>query len=98
MGENQQWQPRANFGWPLTEGDFDQATYPDFTPPIYSYPDWTSACAITGGAFYNPATTQFPAQYVGKYFFQQFLRGNDPGPGPGDACGQLFFRRRILSD
>ncbi len=67
--------PGANFGWPLTEGDFDQATYPDFTRPIYSYPDWTSACAITGGAFYNPATTQFPAQYVGKYFFQDFCAG-----------------------
>jgi hypothetical protein len=26
-------------------------------------------CAITGGAFYNPASSQFPADYAGDYFF-----------------------------
>ena len=29
-------------------------------------------CAITGGAFYNPTTVQFPADHVGDYFFADF--------------------------
>src|SRR5205823_11370749 len=31
--------------------------------------------AITGGAFYNPATNQFPASYAGDYFFADFVNG-----------------------
>src|SRR5262249_59165587 len=31
--------------------------------------------AIVGAAFYNPATPTFPAQYVGKYFFMDFVNG-----------------------
>ncbi len=26
-----------NYGWPLTEGGFDTAAFPDFTPPLYYY-------------------------------------------------------------
>lgn len=61
----------ANYGWPTTEGFFNQGSFPNFTEPIYVYPH-TEGCAITGGTFYNPPTQQFPAQYVGKYFFQDF--------------------------
>jgi glucose/arabinose dehydrogenase len=34
-----------------------------------------TGCAITGGAFYNPTTIQFPASYVGKYFFSDLCSG-----------------------
>jgi glucose/arabinose dehydrogenase len=69
---------RGNYGWPDTEGPVGTST--GFTGPIYAYTHQlnqiTTAiypdCAITGGAFYNPATTQFPSQYVGKYFFTDF--------------------------
>ncbi len=68
-----------NFGWPTTEGYFNQQQYPNFTNPVFAYPHsgpGTSAgCAITGGDFYNPLEAVFPAQYVGKYFFQDFCRG-----------------------
>ncbi len=65
----------SNYGWPTTEGP---TTNPNFRGPIYAYgrsPSATGGCAITGGAFYNPLTTQFPSSYVGQYFFADFCSG-----------------------
>ena len=65
----------ANYGWPLHEGrEFD----PKFQGPIFAYRHGdtdTTGCAITGGAFYNPAMVRFPAGYVGDYFFADFCSG-----------------------
>ncbi|WP_460982286.1 PQQ-dependent sugar dehydrogenase [Spirosoma fluminis] len=62
----------ANFGWPLAEG---VSTNPAFKNPVYAYThgggDGTG-CAITGGVFFNPASTTYPASYIGTYFFQDF--------------------------
>lgn len=63
----------SNFGWPTTEGNFNPATYPNFTNPIYAYPHGSGdgkGCAITGGTFFYPSVTNYPASYLGKYFFQ----------------------------
>ena len=70
----------ANYGWATTEGDFNPATPANagFTRPRYAYPHsggTTSGCAITGGAFYNPATLNFPTVYAGKYFFADYCSG-----------------------
>src|SRR5688572_1655059 len=65
----------SNYGWPTTEGP---TSNPNFRAPIFAYgraPSSTGGCAITGGAFYNPATNQFPATYTGKYFFADFCSG-----------------------
>jgi glucose/arabinose dehydrogenase len=63
----------ANYGWPETEGPTDD---PRFKSPLYAYDRRTTDdCAISGGAFYNPATAQFPAEYVGAYFFADFCGG-----------------------
>jgi glucose/arabinose dehydrogenase len=66
----------SNYGWPTTEGP---TTNPSFRSPLFSYGHGgaanVSGCAITGGAFYNPATSQFPASYVGQYFFADFCNG-----------------------
>jgi glucose/arabinose dehydrogenase len=65
----------ANYGWPNYEG---MESDPDFQGPIYAYRHGdtaTTGCAITGGAFYDPVTTQFPAGYVGDYFFADFCSG-----------------------
>ena len=64
----------ANYGWPTTEGP---TTDPRFVSPLFAYNHGsteTTGCAIAGGTFYNPTVEEFPAVYVGKYFF-------------GDACG-----------
>ncbi len=62
-----------NFGWPATEGVFNQTTFPNFTNPVYAYPHGGgdgNGCAITGGTFFNPVTSNYPSSYFGKYFFQ----------------------------
>ena len=65
----------SNYGWPETEGP---TTDPRFRSPIFAYgrsPSSTGGCAITGGTFYNPPAAQFPASYVGKYFFADYCSG-----------------------
>lgn len=61
----------ANYGWPITEGP---TADPRFVAPLFAY-DHTQGQAITGGAFYNPITTRFPADYAGDYFFSDFVAG-----------------------
>jgi glucose/arabinose dehydrogenase len=66
----------ANYGWPVHEGPESAAA--EYTPPIYAYGHGdtaTTGCSITGSAFYNPATIQFPSGYVGDYFFAEFCNG-----------------------
>lgn len=66
---------RANYGWPDSEGP---TTTPGHTSPLFFYGHGfggTVGCAITGGAFYNPGTVQFPPSYVGRYFFADFCNG-----------------------
>jgi glucose/arabinose dehydrogenase len=65
----------ANYGWPATEG---ATTDPRFVSPLFAYGHGgggTTGCAITGGTFYNPPNVQFPASYVGKYFFADLCSG-----------------------
>ena len=62
----------ANYGWPQTEGPTTQS---GVTAPIYAYQHGSgtpTGCAITGGTFYNPATSLFPSSYTGKYFFADY--------------------------
>jgi glucose/arabinose dehydrogenase len=62
----------ANYGWPDTEGTTSD---PDFTSPRFVYNHSGGQCAITGGTFYAPATSQFPADYVDDYFFADYCAG-----------------------
>jgi glucose/arabinose dehydrogenase len=62
--------PGRNFGWPAAEGNSSNSAY---TNPVYTYHHGSSGtdygCAITGGVFYNPASSNYPSAYTGKYFF-----------------------------
>jgi glucose/arabinose dehydrogenase len=70
--------PGRNYGWPTTEGPTND---PRFEAPFYAYPHEGATngnpdgCAVTGGTFYNPTTSQFPADYNGKYFFTDYCSG-----------------------
>ena len=64
----------SNYGWPNCEG-FCVPSNPSFRDPIFAYSNTGTQCAITGGAFYNPQTIQFPANFVGNYFFADFCGG-----------------------
>jgi glucose/arabinose dehydrogenase len=66
--------PGRNFGWPSTEGKFNQASFPTFTNPVYAYAHGTGdgvGCAIVGGAFISPSNPLYPSVYRGKYLFQE---------------------------
>ena len=73
----------GNYGWPAQEGP---ESSPRFTPPIFAYQHGgtgTTGCSITGGEFYRPVRRNFPARFVGDYFFGDFCNGwvrrYDPG-------------------
>jgi glucose/arabinose dehydrogenase len=71
IGPNNGTNAGFNFGWPETEGPHSD---PRYKQPFHAYPQ-TSDCAITGGAFYDPATVNFPSEYVGDYFFADYCSG-----------------------
>jgi len=59
-----------NFGWPSAEGVSSNTAYKN---PVYTYRHGSGdglGCAITGGVFFNPAASNYPASYTGKYFYQ----------------------------
>ncbi len=67
----------ANYGWPNTEGP---TTAAGIDAPFFAYahtnsPTLFQGGAIVGGAFYTPATPTFGADYVGDYFFADFVAG-----------------------
>ena len=67
----------SNYGWSICEG-FCSPSNGNLRDPLFEYGHGTSnttGCAIVGGAFYNPPVNQFPASYVGKYFFGDLCSG-----------------------
>ena len=79
----------SNYGWPNCEGDCGN---PNFRDPLFQYGHdggGPTGCAIVGGAFYNPPVNQFPASYLGKYFFADlctgFIRVMDPSNNTSSA-------------
>jgi glucose/arabinose dehydrogenase len=60
-------QAGANYGWSLTEGPFNPATFPNFTNPIHAY-DRSFGQAVTGGYVYRGSE----AAFHGQYFFSDF--------------------------
>jgi glucose/arabinose dehydrogenase len=68
----------SNYGWPGIEGN--QGTPPSgpgtYRGPLYTYSHGSGTFqgfAITGGAFYNPGSVNFPTSFVGDYFFADFV-------------------------
>jgi glucose/arabinose dehydrogenase len=67
----------ADYGWPATEGP---TSNPAHDAPILAYarsasPTLFSGAAIVGGAFYDPPTPLFGGDYVGDYFFADYMAG-----------------------
>ena len=67
----------SNYGWSICEGACNPPNG-NFRDPLFQYGHGTgntTGCAIVGGAFYNPPVNQFPASYLGKYFFADLCSG-----------------------
>lgn len=92
---------RANYGWPYHDGNAP-ASQPQFTNGLYVYPHGTDStgkyrCAVTGSAFYNPVTTQFPGSYVGKYLFTDYCTGSVYTLDPAAPTSDTEFVTGIFS-
>jgi glucose/arabinose dehydrogenase len=81
----------SNYGWSICEG-FCSPPNANYRDPLFRYghgSSSTTGCAITGGAFYNPTTVNFPSDYAGKYFYAEFctgwIRRFDPATGTDTA-------------
>jgi glucose/arabinose dehydrogenase len=86
----------ANFGWPATEG-LNPPSQAGVAYPIHTYQNAGTNCAITGAAFYRPVTTNFPSEYVGRYFFGDFCGGFIRTLGPPDYTQSSGFATGIGS-
>jgi glucose/arabinose dehydrogenase len=87
----------ANYGWPVHEG---VANDPQYVDPVFALAyGQDGACSITGGAFYNPETLQFPSGYVGDYFFADFcggwIRSRSFDPSTGEASISDFAKEIV---
>lgn len=81
-----------NFGWPTAEGT---STNPVYTNPVFSYAHGTGdgkGCAITGGTFFSPTITTYPASFIGKYLYQDFCNNwiNDIDLSGSQAARSAF--------
>jgi hypothetical protein len=68
----------VNFGWPTTEGPTSDSR---FRTPFHYYAHASGQCAITGGAFYDPATLNFSTRGAGR------PHARAPAGVPGAARG-----------
>jgi glucose/arabinose dehydrogenase len=85
--------PGANYGWPGTEGPTDRT---DLTGPRFAYPhegSFLAGQAIVGAAFYRPTSPVFGTEYVGDFFFADYVQGwvARMDPAHGDAVS-IFAR------
>jgi glucose/arabinose dehydrogenase len=64
----------SNYGWSICEGPCVPPN-PTYRAPLYMYGHSGPCSAIVGAAFYNPPVNQFPASYLGKYFFGDLCNG-----------------------
>lgn len=84
-----------NYGWPGIEGFRTNQTAPaNYQNPVYAY-DHNQGCAITGAAFYNPATQQFPSTYTGKFFFADYCNGYIKTLDPANPSSTTTFATGI---
>jgi len=85
----------ANYGWPMTEGP---TASPRVRAPIHSY-GHDQGCAITGGAFYAPpagARAAFPAEWRGRYFFEEYCRNEIRWIDPASPARATVFGTTLI--
>lgn len=87
----------SNYGWPQSEGP---TTNPAHRGPVFWYghgSSGTTGCAITGGAFYNPTTANFPPEFTGQFFYADFCSGWIRKVNPAAGFASTSFATGIPS-
>lgn len=67
----------GDYGYPMCEGKCNPPN-PAMQEPLLAYSHGGAldgGCAVVGGAFYQPAHVQFPAEYVNRYFYADLCSG-----------------------
>jgi glucose/arabinose dehydrogenase len=82
----------GNYGWPEAEGN---STNPNFQNPVYAYNHNGSNASITGGTFYQ--SNQFPSEYLGNYFFADYVLGFIRRLVPPDYNQATDFAQNVAS-
>lgn len=82
-----------NYGWPNREGPGGAPTYTD---PIHWY-GRSQGCAITGGTFYNPPASSFPAVWMGRYFYAEYCENEIRWIDPANPLGFTVFGPTITA-
>lgn len=88
--------PGLNYGWPATEGPTDN---PAYQTPYFSYRhsgSTPSGCAVVGGDFVPP-NSNYPLEFVGKYFFLDFCNNWMYWLDPSDATPEATYFGNIGS-
>ena len=73
-------------------------TLKNYENPVLAYANGTTAetgCAITGGAFYDPATARLPTQYLDKYFYADYCNGRIRTLNPSTRTTGPFASRLV---
>lgn len=87
----------ANYGWGsntgANEGPFDPSSFPTYVPPLVSYQHGSGTdrgFSIAGGAFYNPVLNSFGSEYLGDYFYADYVNGWIRSVDAGTGNTSLF--------
>ncbi len=87
----------ANYGWPDDRGGDVEPVVPQPALRLRPQQRHATGCAITGGTFYNPPATQFPASLRRQVLLRRLLRRLDLPLQPRDRHGGRRSRRGIGS-
>ena len=60
-----------NYGWDQNGRSGPQQAANTILP-VFAYPHANWGCAITSGVFFNPAATNYPAEYHNRFFFSDW--------------------------
>ncbi|MBW8682827.1 carbohydrate-binding protein [Chitinophaga rhizophila] len=65
-----------NYGWDQNRKSGAEQDTTTTIPGVYYYnhSETTGGCAITSGLFFNPPATNYPPQYLNKFFFSDWCR------------------------
>ncbi len=84
----------ANYGWPVAEGPLGNTppiSFGTYQNPLHAY-DHNHGYAITGAAFYNPATAAFGEGYTGQFFFTEYVLNEIRWIDPNNPNTYTVFR------